>query len=149
MPVTMEQVVNQLDREEPEYEQAARLGPEALPHLETLIQGENLNLAAKAASLAGIINASQSAEVLELAARHPEPVVRVAAAASAKNLSHMPTSLAMALLTDPDAGVRKWTLKSLEVQHPEGIRGRVEEIIRDDPDSGLRERARQIIDQLP
>ena len=79
MPVTMEQVINQLDREEPEYAQAAQLGSEALPHLVTLIRGKNLGLAAKATSLAGLINARQSADVLEIAARHPEPVVRVAA----------------------------------------------------------------------
>jgi HEAT repeat protein len=149
MPVTMEQVINQLDREEPVYGQAAQLGAEALPHLLTLIQGENLGLAAKAASLAGIINAGQSADVLEIAARHPEPVVRVAAAASAKNLTSVPTSLAMELLNDSDAGVRKWTLKTLEVHHPQGVRTKVEEIINSDPDVGLRDHARQIINQLP
>src|ERR671915_656191 len=149
MPVTMEQVINQLDREEPLYGQAAQLGAEALPHLITLIQGENLGLAAKAASLAGLINASQSADVLEIAAQHPEPVVRVAAAASAKNLASVPTTLAMELLNDSDAGVRKWTLKTLEVHHPSGIRPKVEEIMKSDPDMGLRDYAKQIINQLP
>jgi hypothetical protein len=145
----MEQVINQLDREEPNYSQAAQLGSEALPHLITLIQGGNLGLAAKAASLAGIINAGQSAVALEIAARHPEPVVRVAAAASAKNLTSIPTSLAMEMLNDSDAGVRKWTLKALEIHHPAGIKTKVDEIIRNDPDVGLRDHARQIINQLP
>lgn len=149
MPVTMQQVINQLDREEPDYAQAARLGSEALPHLLTLIQGGNLALAAKAASLAGVINAGRSAAVLEIAAQHPEPVVRVAAAASAKNLTSIPTSLALNLLNDSDAGVRKWTLKALEVHHPAGIKTKVEEIIKNDPDVGLRNRAKQIINQLP
>jgi hypothetical protein len=149
MPVTMEQVINQLEREEPEYGQAAQLGSEALPHLITLIQGDNLGLAVKAASLAGIINVGQSAAVLEIAARHPEPVVRVAAAASAKNLTSIPTSLAMDLLNDSDAGVRQWGLKALEVHHPAGIKTKVEEIMTSDPDVGLRDRARQIINQLP
>lgn len=53
MPIVMDQVLNQLDRDEPNYLQAARLGAEALPHLITLIQGQNVGLAAKAASLAG------------------------------------------------------------------------------------------------
>jgi HEAT repeat protein len=149
MPVTMEQVINQLDREEPDYGQAAQLGSEALPHLITLIQGENLGLAAKAASLAGIINVGQSAAVLEIAAQHPEPVVRVAAAASAKNLTSIPTSLAMHLLNDSDAGVRKWVLNALEVRHPPGIKTKVEEIMKNDLDMGLRDRARQIINRLP
>lgn len=149
MPATMEQVINQLDREEPIYTQAAQLGAEALPHLITLIQGGGLGLAAKAASLAGIINAAGSAAALEIAANHPEPVVRVAAAASARNLTSIPISLAMELLNDSDAGVRKWTLKALEVHHPPGIRTKVEEITKNDPDVGLRDRAKQIINQLP
>lgn len=45
MPVTMERVINQLDREKPNYTQAAQLGAEALLHLVTLIQRENLGLA--------------------------------------------------------------------------------------------------------
>jgi hypothetical protein len=39
MPVTMEQVRAFLDPEEPDYQQAAQLGPEALPHLEELGEG--------------------------------------------------------------------------------------------------------------
>lgn len=149
MAVTMEQVVNQLDRDEPEYGQAAQLGAEALPHLITLVQVGNSDLAAKAASLAGIIDAPESVDVLEIAARHPEPVVRVAAAASAKHLTNLPTSLAMDLLNDSDAGVRKWGLKALEAHRPAGIKTRVEDIVANDPDAGLRERARQIVNQLP
>jgi hypothetical protein len=145
----MEQVINQLDREEPQYGQAAQLGAEALPHLLTLVQLGNPGLAAKAASLAGLIDTPESVDVLAIAARHSEPVVRVAAAASAKHLTNLPTSLAMDLLDDSDAGVRKWGLKALEAHRPMGIKTRVEEIMTSDPDAGLRERARQIIDQLP
>lgn len=148
MPMTIEDVINQLDREEPNYRQAARLGAEAVPYLITLIQGQNLGLAAKAASLAGIINAEQSVTALEIAAQHPEPVVRVAAAATAQNLTNIPTSLSIKLLSDPDAGVRKWTLKSIEVRQPIGIKEKVEAISRNDPNSGIRDRARQLIDQL-
>jgi hypothetical protein len=136
-------------RDEINYVQAARLGAEALPHLTTLIQGENTGLAAKAASLAGFINAAGSTAALEIAARHPEPVVRVAAAASARNLTSLPTSLAMDLLNDSDVGVRKWALKALEVHRPPSIKTKVEEIIKNDPDVDLRDRARQIINQLP
>jgi hypothetical protein len=145
MPVTLQEVINQLDREEPDYVQAAQLGAEALPHLGLLIQGSDLGLAAKAAYLAGIINAGQSAAVLEIASRHPEAIVRVTAAASAKHLTSIPTSLAIALLNDTDTGVRKWVLKTLEVRQPAGIKTQLEDIMNNDPDSGLRDRARQII----
>jgi hypothetical protein len=148
MPVTIDQVINQLDREEPNYDQASHLGAEAIPHLVTLIQGENLGLAAKAVSLAGIINVEQSVTALNLAAQHPDPVIRVAAAAAAQNLTHLPTSLSVKLLSDSDAGVRKWSLKSIEVRQPAGIRERVKEIMMHDPDIGLRDRARKIIEQI-
>ena len=108
-----------------------------------------MGLATKAASLAGLINVEQSAHVLEKAALHPEPVVRVAAAASARHLTSIPTSLAMKLLNDSDPGVRKWTLKAVEVRQPAGVKARVQEIITNDPDVGLRDRARRIINQLP
>jgi HEAT repeat protein len=144
----MDQVLNQLDREEPNYVQAARLGEEALPHLITLIQGDNAGLASKAAYLAGFINAAESAKALEIAARHPDPVVRIAAAASARNLTNVPTSLALDLLNDSDVGVRKWTLKTLEVHRLPGARTKVEEIMNSDPNVELRNKAKKIINQL-
>jgi hypothetical protein len=148
MPVTLQDVVNHLDREEPDYVQAAALGPEALPHLRRLIEERDIGLAVKAAYLAGAINGDESPDILALAARHDEPVVRIAAAASARNLTGVTTSLATTFLDDPDPGVRKWVLKTLERHRPEGVRAKVENVMRNDPDFGLREQARKIIDRF-
>jgi hypothetical protein len=148
MPVTLQEVVSQLDREEPDYVQAAALGPEALPHLRQLIQEDDLGLASKAAYLAGAINGDESPDVLALAARHTDPVVRVAAAASSRNLTRVTTSLATTFLDDPDPGVRKLVLKALEAHHPQGVRAKVEDIMRNDPEIKLREQAGRIIDSL-
>jgi hypothetical protein len=149
VPVTMQQVINQLDREEPNYEQAALLGADAIPHLVTLIRGPNVNLAAKAASLAGIMNAAESADALQVAAMHPQAVVRVAAAAAAKNLSNLPMHLALSFLNDSDPGVRKWTLETVRARQLAGLKSKVEEMVRNDPDLGLRDRARTVVDVLP
>ena len=73
MAVTLQDVVRQLNRDEPDYVRAAQLGPEALPHLRQLIEGDDLGLAAKATYLAGIMNADESTRLLEIAARHPRP----------------------------------------------------------------------------
>lgn len=148
MAVTLEQVIRQIDRDEPDYEQAARLGPEALPHLRQLVDGTDPGLASKAASLAGVINGDESPAVLELAARHRDPIVRVAAAASAKYLTTVSTSLASTFLDDPDPGVRKWVLRTLDARQPKGIKDRVERIMIYDPDASLRDLARKIIDKL-
>ena len=137
MPVTFEEVLNQLDREEPDYRQAATLGAEALPHLRKLIEGNDLGLAVKAACLAGYVNTDESTAVLALAAQHTEPEVRVAAAASARNLTRVSTALATTSLDDPDPGVRKWVLKTLEAHQPQGVRARVQKIMTDDPVIGL------------
>jgi hypothetical protein len=149
MPVAMDQVLNQLNRDEPNYGQAARLGAEALPHLIALIQGGDAGLAAKAAYLASFINAAGSAAALEKAAIHPDPAVRVAAAASARNITSVPASLMMGLLDDSDVGVRKSALKSLEVHRPAGLKTKVADIVERDPDVGLRDLARRMIDRLP
>jgi len=148
MPVTIEDVVNQLDREEPDYTQAARLGPAALPFVRQLIQGNNIALASKAAFLAGQISGEASMQVLEIASRHPDPVVRVAAAASARNVTGLSSTLASTFLNDVDPGVRKWGLRALEVAQPQGIRPSVERIMNDDPEPVLREQARKVIDRL-
>src|SRR5689334_2782124 len=122
MPVTIQDVVNQLDREEPDYRQAARLGPDALPFVRQLIEGDNIALASKAAFLAGQIRGAGSLQVLEIASRHPNPVVRVAAAASARNFTGLSSALANTFLNDTDPGVRKWGLRVIEVTQPQGIR---------------------------
>ena len=72
MPVTMEKVRAALDPEEPDYEKAAKLGPEALPHLEKLIARKDPNLASKAASLAGMIKDERAVRVVEKAAKHED-----------------------------------------------------------------------------
>jgi HEAT repeat protein len=147
--VTLQDVVRQLNRDEPDYVRAAQLGPEALPHLRQLIEGDDLGLAAKATYLAGIMNADESTRLLEIAARHPDPVVRVAAAASARNLTRITASLAVTFLDDADPGVRKWGLRTVEVNQPQGIKPNLERIMNDDPDIGLRERARKVLEGMP
>lgn len=148
MPVTIQDVVNQIDREEPDYTQAARLGPEALPFVRQIIQGNNIALASKAAFLAGQIRGKGSLQILKIAARHPNPVVRVAAAASARNSTGLSLTLANIFLNDTDSGVRKWGLRALEEARPRGIRPSVEKIMNNDPDPVVREQARKVIDRI-
>lgn len=118
MPVTMKQVRAALDPEEPDYEKAAKLGPDALPHLEKLIAGKDPGLASKAASLTGMIGDERAARVLEKAARHKDVRVRVAAAYSAQHLPAPAASPILAkLMADKDVGVQKVALKSV----PRGV----------------------------
>jgi hypothetical protein len=150
MAVTMEQVLAALNPDEPNYEQAAQgLGPDAIPFLLELVQGDDPGLAAKATSLAGHLGTSRSAEVLATAARRDDPVIRVVAAASLRRLPDVPQDLAESLLADDDAGVRRLALTSIEVARPAGLKDRVRTIAESDPETSLRDLASRVERQLP
>jgi HEAT repeat protein len=149
MPVTMQQVRAHLDPDEPDYNQAARLGPDALPHLEALVRGGDAMLASKAASLAGLIADPRSADVLAYAAQSPHAAVRVAAAAA---VAHLPTTAAApvlrALLSDPDGEVRRIALESVHPDAGPELQPALEKIAVDDPYAALRQRSAAILARI-
>jgi HEAT repeat protein len=113
MKVTMQQVTDILDVDEPNYPEAARLGPGALPHLDTLVKTADAMLASKATYLASLIQDEQSINVLKTAASSKFPEVRVAAAAGARNLNVTAAEeILLKLLVDADTGVREEAGKS-------------------------------------
>jgi HEAT repeat protein len=125
MVVTKQQVIDVLNPDEPNYPQAAKLGPDALPHLDTLVKTADPLLASKATYLASLIQGEQSINVLKAAAQSNHPEVRVAAAAGARNLASAAagagdlgrdrlSDLLSSLNNDEDAGVRKEATKSLK-----------------------------------
>ena len=113
MPITLQEVIKRLGADEPDYAALAAMGPEAVPHLAALINGEDQGLASKAAYLASVIQTDEAIEVLKLAAASTHDIVRVAAAAGLRNLSaHQAASLTDQLLDDKDAGVRKLAVRA-------------------------------------
>jgi hypothetical protein len=116
LPVTMQQVRAALDPEEPDYNQAAQLGPDAIPHLESLVRGPDPMLASKAAYLASLIQDSRSVTILKEAGLSKYPEVRIAAAAGARNLPAPAASdVLLSLVSDHDIGVRMRSLKSVPI----------------------------------
>ncbi len=148
MEVTIEQVLGQINRTEPDYEQAAQLGPQALPLLLRLVQEGDPRLASRATWLAGFIDAEQSGSVLEEAARSSDPVVRRAAAGSLMYLSELPAPLAQRLLSDQDEGVRLWTLRALEIHRPRDVSPQVQRMAENDPNEELRDIASRVANTL-
>lgn len=141
MAVSMKKVRTFLEQDEPEYDEAAKLGAEAVPHLAKVVQGDDAMLASKAAYLAGLIDSDKSPSVLERAAESEEPTVRVAAASAVRHLSEGPPELFDRLLSDDDAGVRKTALKSVSASQPRGVKPKVEELASGDPAEHVRELA--------
>ena len=120
MVVMMEQILDELSPDEPDYEKASQLGVNALPHLEILIKTNPL-LAAKATYLASLIQDERSVSILMLAANSSNREVRVTAAHASRNLRLEGVNGILELLkVDPDEGVRIKALNSIKVRSEMG-----------------------------
>lgn len=146
MALTFEQVRATLEPEEPDYRKAAKLGPEALPHLEQLIVGEHPLLASKAAYLAGMIGTDKAASALNRAVSSSDVRVRIAAAAAAQ---HLPTETAsdllLSLVNDADVGVQKVALRSVPSAPSAMLKTRLEGMSAGKADTLARTMSRQIL----
>ena len=129
MAVAMDDVRAALDPEEPNYAEAAKLGADALPHLEVLVETADPLLASKATYLASLIRGPRAAAVVSAAAQRDDPVVRVAAAAAASNLPASGASSVLAeLVGDADPGVRKVARNSVPDKPSARLSDRLQEL---------------------
>jgi len=88
MPQTIaEKVLDFLHQEETDYASAAKLGEAALPVLNSIVLGSDAALASKATYLASMIQSDHKGDVIVNAAKHGSPIVRIAAAAAAKDMA--------------------------------------------------------------
>ena len=148
MAVNLKQLRDALNVEEPDYAKAAKLGAGALPHLKKLVTDDDTMLASKAAYLAGLIDAENSADVVAAAAQSDSVVVRVAAANGAAHISNADASLYEGLLADQDAGVRKAVLRSVERAGRGDLKPRVQEIASGDTSEPIRQLASDVSKKL-
>lgn len=139
MPVTMNDVLAEIDRDEPNYSSIAALGPEALPHLGMIVDAQDPLRAAKAAYAASLIGGEGSVSLLRKAAEHRDPQVRIAAAHGFRNAaSGAPTDVLEQLLGDADVGVRKVAVGAAGSLGRSELRSKVESLAADDPHEFLR-----------
>lgn len=104
----MEQVKSIINSTEPNYEEGAKLGPDALPHIEMLIKTADQILASKAVYLASFIDDEESINILSLAAQSHVSKIRLAAAVGSSNLRNIEKTkiILNKLKTDKDTGIR-------------------------------------------
>ena len=149
MPITMQDVRKWLDADEVDYTKAKRLGSAAIPFLMELVQGGDLGLASKATYLASLIKSEQSAALLETAAARNEPVLRVAAASGIRNLPEAQAEKVLDLLiNDPDAGIRKVMLKSVDRFRSPQVATKLQRVAETDPEPFIRELASSIVKKM-
>jgi len=149
MAVTSDEVRAVLDRDEPDYEQAAAsLGPDALPALQRFVEGGDPNLASKAAYLAGRIGDARAAPILELAAGSPDPAVRAAAAAGAQHLGAEAEAVLVILVDDDNPAVRKTALKAVPARPSENLIAKLRVLREVEPEPMVREIAATTFDRV-
>ncbi len=149
MPTTMEDVLAVLTQDEVDYARAQQLGPDAVPFLDQLVRGPDLNLASKATYLASLIESDRSTEVLAAAAARPEPVVRVAAASGVRNLKEAQAErLIDRLQGDADPGVRKVLVNSAAVFRSPRVVERVRRMAEQDPEPFVRASAARSVERM-
>ena len=107
MAVSMEDVRRVPDPEEPDYEAAAHWVRGCAAHGDLGHWRRSL-LASKATYAASLLEDGAGQEIVRIAAESTDPVVRVAAAAAARNLP-VPSArdILAELATDDDPGIRK------------------------------------------
>ena len=149
MALTMAQVRAVLDPEEPDYMQAAKLGSEALPHLETLVQDADALLASKAVYLAAQIQDERSVRIVMEAAMREDPIVRVAAAAAARYLPCVPMcDILIPLVHDKDSGVQRVALESVRADATADLRRSIERLTTDESDPSIQQSAKQVLSRV-
>lgn len=139
MPVTMQQVLTEIDKDEPNYAAAAQLGQDALPHLQMIVEANDPLRAAKAAYAASLIGGPGAIDALRKAGDHHDPQVRIAAAQGLKNLAEAaPTDLVMKALSDHDSGVRKLAVVTASFLKRVDLNQKILSIAQGDPEEHLR-----------
>src|SRR4051794_40817028 len=146
MPVTMEQVREKLEPVEPDYTEAATLGPDAMPFLEQLAANDADPLfAPRAVHLASLIGGDHAFRVLLNAAHSQVTIMRVQAAAAARNLSNQDAEyILLKALDDSDFSVRNFAIKSIRAMGamgviPVAIQGKIKTLSISDPEQFIRE----------
>jgi len=150
MSLSLEHVRDALLQNEPPYSELAANGPALLPYLKALAEEAEPSLVARAVYTAGLLDYPESLAILQSAAAHRDPIVRVAVAAAAAGLaSQSIVDVIGSLLTDSDVGVRKWSLKTVEEVQPPGLAAKVQEALRNETNPTLRQMAGTTLARLP
>ena len=149
MAVTEENVVRIIGSDEPDYKRAARLGPEALPHVEVIAEGRDVGTASRAVYAASVIGGRRAADIVEKAAMHPEAIMRIAAASALRNLgAEDAIRIAARTLRDPDFSVRKVSLQSVGASRLTALRPAIEEQLHVEKEQFLRDLAEETLKRI-
>ena len=146
---TMDELIDILGAEEPDYDNEALTDPEIVPLLAALIGGTDRGLAAKAVAVASEIADEEAVALLRNAAASGDSIIRVATAAAVRNLEPDTASeILTPLVQDTDPGVRYVALGAVPESPTPELVASIETISQSETDSDVRERAEQILEGI-
>ncbi len=149
MTMTLEQIKNQLSAIEPDDSTYSGIGPSEIPLLEELLQDKEVWLASRAVFALSRIPDNRAMSMLSKAAADPRKEVRVAVAASASNLKPQDSNnILFKLLTDTEAGVRKFAVQSVSKANDTTVHVKLRDIKAQDPVTTIRDVAKDRLREL-
>ena len=149
MPITLEQLKNQLSAIEPDDSTYLGIGPSEIPFLEHLLQDEEAWMASRSVFALSRVSDDQVLPILSQAVADPRPEIRIALAASVSNLKpEDANNILLQLLSDSDLGVRKFAIKSVSGSHDIAVHEKLKDIQIQDPALPIREIAKDRLREL-
>lgn len=149
MPMTLEQLKNQLSAIEPSDSIYNGIGASDIPLLEQLLQDEEVWRASRAVFVLSRISGPQAIAILSQLVTDPRPEIRVALAASLSNMKPKDAnSILLKLLADSDLGVRKFAIQSVSGSHDVAVHAKLRDVEARDPAPPIRDMAKDRLREL-
>ena len=149
MPMTLEQIKNQLSAIEPDDGTYSGIGPSEIPFLEELLQDKEVWMASRAVFALSRVSDAKAVTLLSRTVADPRPEVRVAVAASVSNLKPKDANnILLKLLTDTELGVRKFAVQAVSGAHDAAVHAKLRDIETRDPAPPIRDAARDRLREL-
>jgi len=149
MPMTLKQLKDKLSAIEPTDRVYSGISPSEIPVLKRLLQDKKPWVASRAVFALSRISDPKAIAILSKAAVDSRPEVRVAVAASARNLKAKDASkILLKLLADPELGVRKFAVQSVSKAHGAVIYRKLKELETRDPAPPMRAIAKERLREL-
>jgi HEAT repeat protein len=142
MPMTLEELKEQLSSIEVDDATYVGIGQSEVPLLEQLVNDPETWLAGRAIFALSQVRSDAATAILARAAADPRPEIRVAVAASAKNLRPADANrILLQGLNDPELGVRKFAVRSVAPAHSAEVQARLHDLENEDPTPYIRDAA--------
>ena len=129
MPMTLEQLTNQLSAVESTEGIYEGIGLSEIPLLEQLLQHQEPWMAARAVFALSRVSGDEAITILTRSVNDPRHEVRVSVAASLGNLTPSDAnSILLALLEDGNLGVRKFAIRAVSGAHNDAVHAKLKDI---------------------